>query len=63
MSDDARLALIERLQLKLLAGATQSAGAALREALCREPDRELVRRLAEEAKAALDEFLRDYGRD
>lgn len=63
MTDDARIDLIERLQLKLLAGASQSATSALREALCREPDRDLVRRLAEEARAALDEFLLDYGRD
>ncbi len=63
MTDDARIALIERLQLKLLAGAGQSATSALREALCQEPDRDLVRRLAEEARAALEEFLLDYGRD
>jgi len=63
MTDDARIPLIERLQLKLLAGASQSSASALREALCQAPDPELVRRLAEEARNALDEFLLDYGRD
>ncbi|MFN8924521.1 MAG: hypothetical protein ACK5WM_03115 [Rhodospirillales bacterium] len=63
MTDDARIAMIERLRLKLLAGAGQSAASALREALCQEPDRDLVRRLAEEARAALEEFLLDDDRD
>jgi hypothetical protein len=59
MPDDAGLALVERLRLKLLAASAQSANAALREALCPEPDRAMVRRLAEEARGLLDEFLAD----
>ncbi|HZH28407.1 MAG TPA: hypothetical protein VEY95_14630 [Azospirillaceae bacterium] len=59
--DEAQVPLLERLQLKLLASAAQSTGAALREALCTEPDRDLVRRLAAEAQSLLAEFLEDYG--
>jgi len=61
MPDDAGLALVERLRLKLLAASAQSATSALREALCPEPDRELVRRLAREARDLLDEYLDDGG--
>ena len=53
----ANLAVTDRLEMKLLAMAIQSLAASLREGLCGMPDRELVRRLAEEANDLIGEFL------
>lgn len=52
--------LISQMALKLLAQAGAKAGMATNEALCREPDRLLVRRLVRDARELLDDFLDAY---